>query len=470
MYGIIALMSRHKNLPSTSIFAQACLLSDGFHEAVRVDVVDGRISNILKSAKALEADVRIDMLLPALSNLHSHTFQRGMVGMTEMRGPNPDSFWTWREVMYRFVSQLSPDDVEAIAAQAFMEMQEAGFAAVAEFHYLHNDQSGLTYANAAEMSNRILAAASETGIGLTHLPVLYCFGGAGEKPLTGGQLRFGKTFDEFLSLTESAQETLRHNNSADCNSGVAPHSLRAVSPHIIMEAAKAFPDAPFHIHIAEQQQEVDEILDWLKARPVEWLLNSLPVNDCWCLIHATHLSDVEIDLLAASAAVVGLCPITEANLGDGIFRAPEFMKARGLFGIGTDSNVAICASGELRLLEYGQRLKYKARNVLAMTEGSTGLQLYKNALIGGARALGRQSGEIAVGAWADLVGLDTTNDQLCALSPEQVIDGFIFTENKNIITDLWSAGRHCVKQGQHIQRSAISKRYRNVMSKLSVKL
>ena len=470
MYAIIVIMSIHNNSPSSSIFARHCLLRDGFHANVHVDIVDGRISDIQKAVKAAEADVQVDILLPALSNLHSHTFQRGMAGMTEVRGPNPDSFWTWREVMYRFVSYLSPDDVEAIAAQAFMEMQEAGFAAVAEFHYLHNDQSGQAYANPTEMSNRILAAASDTGIGLTHLPVLYCFGGAGEKPLAGGQLRFGKTLDEFAALFESLRAALQQSNSADYNIGVAPHSLRAVSPQIMVEAAKAFSDVLLHIHIAEQQQEVDEILSWLKARPVEWLMNSMPVNDRWCLVHATHLSTVEINLVAASGAVVGLCPITEANLGDGIFSAPEFLSAKGTFGIGTDSNVAISACGELRMLEYGQRLKNKARNVMAIIEGSTGLQLYRKALIGGAKALNRPSGEISVGLWADLVALDTASDQLCALSPAQTIDGFIFSGDKDVITDLWSAGRHCVKQGQHIQRDTIAKRYRSVMTKLSAKL
>ncbi len=469
MYGNMTVMSTHINCPRTSIFARHCLIQDVFHSDVRVDVVDGRISHIEKATTASGAHVQTDMLLPALSNLHSHTFQRGMAGMTEGRGPHPDSFWTWREVMYRFVSHLSPDDVEAVAAQAFMEMQEAGFAAVAEFHYLHNDQWGQAYVNPAEMSNRILAAAAQTGIGLTHLPVLYCFGGAGEKPLTGGQLRFGKTLDEFVALTEFARATLLHDNSADCKIGVAPHSLRAVSPQILVQAASAFLDVPFHMHIAEQQHEVNEILDWLKARPVEWLMNMLPVDDHWCLVHATHLTEAEMNLLAGSGAVVGLCPNTEANLGDGIFGAVEFLSANGTFGIGTDSNVAISASGELRLLEYGQRLKKRARNVLAVAEGSTGLQIYKKALFGGAKALGRQSGEISVGSWADLLALDTKCDQLCALRPEQVIDGFVFAGDKNAITDLWSAGRHCIKQGQHIQRDFISKRYRSVMAKLSAK-
>jgi formiminoglutamate deiminase len=470
MYAINVIMSIHNNPPTAAIFARHCLLPTGWQADVRIETVGGKISAVFGAAEAQEGDVGVDCLLPALSNLHSHSFQRGMAGMTEMRGPGADSFWTWRDLMYRFVGVLSPDDIEAIAAQAFMEMQEAGYAAVAEFHYLHNDQGGAAYDDPAELSTRVMSAASLTGIGLTHLPVLYCFGGAGEKPLATSQLRFGKSLDQFAKLASGIASAMARDLSADCRMGVAPHSLRAVSPDILVNAAKIFSGLPFHIHIAEQVREVEEVVSWLKARPVEWLLNSLPLDDRWCLIHATHMTEVETQTAAKSGAVAGLCPITEANLGDGIFNGAEYFAAGGSFGVGTDSNVSISANGELRMLEYSQRLKLRVRNAMAVVEGSTGEQLYKAALKGGARALGRKSGEIVIGQWADLVALDGQSDHLCGLQPKQVVDGFVFASDHAAVTDLWSAGRHCVRHGRHVEREAVSARFRAVMARLAARL
>ena len=447
------------------IFSGHAWLPEGWSANVAVSVTDGRISAIEEAATPLPGDVRVPALLPALSNLHSHTFQRGMAGMSEVRGAASDSFWTWREVMYKFVDHLTPEDIEAIAAMAFVEMQESGFAAVAEFHYVHHQPGGKAYDHIAELSERIFAAARQTGIGLTHLPVLYAFGGAGEKPLAGGQSRFGNEFARYRHL----QEAIRTAVSAmpqDTVIGCAPHSLRAVNPAMLREAVAAFGDGPFHIHIAEQTKEVEDISAWLGARPVAWLMDNAPVGPNWCLIHATHMDESEIRRTAKSGAVAGLCPITESSLGDGIFNGLDWIGHGGSYGIGSDSNIRISAPLELATLEYSQRLKHRERNVMAAGPGSTGTALYAKALAGGAQALGRASGAIKTGLWADLVAIDTDHPALCALKPEQWLDGLIFAAPDGVVTNLWSAGRHSVMSGRHVARDVVEKSYRQAMRNL----
>jgi formimidoylglutamate deiminase len=447
------------------IFAGDALLPEGWFEDVAVNIADGRIVQVEMSASPVPGDIRVPALLPALSNLHSHTFQRGMAGMSEVRGAASDSFWTWREVMYKFVDHLTPEDIEAIAAMAFVEMQESGFAAVAEFHYVHHQPGGKAYDNVAELSERIFAAAQQTGIGLTHLPVLYAFGGAGEKPLAGGQSRFGNDFERYQRL----QEAIRTAATAMPNDmvvGCAPHSLRAVNPEMLHEVVAAFGHGPFHIHIAEQTKEVEDISAWLGARPVAWLMDNAPVGSNWCLIHATHMDEGETRRAAQSGAVAGLCPITESSLGDGIFNGLDWIGHSGNYGVGSDSNIRISAPLELATLEYSQRLKHRERNVMAGGPGSTGTALYSQALAGGAQALGRASGAIKTGLWADLVAIDTDHPALCALKPEQWLDGLIFAATDGVVTDLWSAGRHSVMSGRHVARDVVEKSYRQAMRNL----
>lgn len=459
-------MSIHKNEKGTIlIFAKKALLQTGWANNVRIAIEHGLISSVTPNSKATEKDVTIDTLLPALANLHSHSFQHAMAGMTEFRALGRDSFWTWRELMYRFVNRITPDQMQAIAALVFMEMQEAGYAAVGEFHYVHHQKGGEPYANMAEFSHQIYAAASTTGIGLTHLPVLYTYGGAGEVPLSEGQLRFGNTVDRFAQLRESARDGLRHLPS-DARLGMAPHSLRATSPKDLKRAVAQFDGGLIHIHIAEQPKEVQDIQSWLGARPVEWLLNNENVNSNWCLIHATHMTEDETVRMAKSGAVAGLCPITESNLGDGPFNGPSYLNAGGAFGVGSDSNVNISLTEELRTLEYSQRLRDVARNVLVVGEGSVGHTLYTGAAKGGAQALGRNAGEISVGRLADLVAIDSSAPALCALAPEQLLDGLVFASKDNVITDLWSAGRHSVRNGRHVAREQIIKNYRTAVAKL----
>ena len=447
------------------IFAKKALLPNGWENNVRIDVKEGRINSITVHSKAEADDSLVDTLLPSMANLHSHSFQRAMAGMTEYRAAGRDSFWTWRELMYRFMDRLEPEQIEAFAALTFMEMQEAGFASVAEFHYVHHQTGGTHYEDIAELSSRIFAGAQTSGIGLTHMPVLYTYGGAGETPLTQGQLRFGNNVADFEKLFDKAKSGLAHLPS-DTSIGVAPHSLRATSPEDIKQILALHSKGPVHMHIAEQPKEVDDVKAWLGARPMEWLLDNVDVNERWCLIHSTHMTKEETLKMAKSGAIAGLCPITESNLGDGIFNGIEYLNAGGRFGIGSDSNIHISMTQELKTLEYSQRLRDIARNVMVVGEGSVGHTLYTNALCGGAQALGRDCGEIAVGKFADLLAIDSTNASLCALSDKQLLDGLVFVAKDDVVTDLWSAGRHMVQGGRHVKREQIVQNFKASIAEL----
>ncbi|WP_171124587.1 MULTISPECIES: formimidoylglutamate deiminase [unclassified Ruegeria] len=446
-----------------SVHAKTALLGSDWVHDLWVKVENGRITQLQTGVAAKPDDVRVDVLLPALANLHSHAFQRAMAGMTEVRAAGRESFWTWRTLMYRFLDRLTPEQIQAIAALVYMEMQEAGYASVGEFHYVHNQPGGQPYDSPSELSQRIFAAASQTGIGLTHLPVLYTYGGVRQEPLTGGQLRFGNSTNQFLKLVEDCQKALPH---ADSVIGVAPHSLRATTVQDIRAVLDERPTGPVHMHIAEQVQEVSAVEAALGDRPLSWLLSNFDVDSRWCLIHATHMTDEETQRLARSEAVAGLCPITEANLGDGIFNGAEYISNRGRFGIGSDSNIRISLSEELRMLEYSQRLRDRARTIMVSPEGSVGHALYTGAACGGAQALAREGGEIAVGKLADLVAIDQSHPTLCALRDGQVLDGLCFAAADGLVTDLWSAGRHMVRQGRHIHRDQIIPAYREAIAEL----
>lgn len=451
------------------IFAKQAMLATGWAENVRINLGDGRITTVEADQRAQPSDTCADTVLPAIANLHSHSFQRAMAGMTEYRMAGKDSFWTWRDLMYRFTANLTPEHVEAIAGFVFLQMQEAGYASVGEFHYLHHQPGGTPYDDLGELSGRIAAAAAITGIGLTHLPVLYTYGGAGQVSLQAGQARFGNSVDRFNDLVARANQIAGHLPD-DCGVGIAPHSLRATSPEDLRAVLGAHDSVPIHIHIAEQPKEVADIAAWLGARPVEWLMDNTPVGPDWCLIHATHMTTSETLSLAKSGAVAGLCPVTEANLGDGPFNGPTYLNAGGAFGVGSDSNVLISLTEELRTLEYSQRLRDIARNVMVRGEGSVGHTLYTGAAQGGARALGRGTGQIAVGQLADLVAIDSQAPALCALRQDQLLDGLVFAAKDDVVTDLWSAGRHAVQSGRHIKRDEITAAYRAAMHSLMASL
>ena len=453
----------------STIHAKQARLPDGWARGLRLTIEDGTIAALTTDAAPAAGDARVDTLLPALGNLHSHAFQRAMAGMTEFRAEGHDSFWTWRELMYRFLDRLDPEQMGAIAALAFMEMQEAGFAAVGEFHYVHHQPGGGAYDDVGELSKRVFAAADLTGIGLTHLPVLYTYGGAGRAPLTGGQARFGNDVARFLDLVAAARDGLEP-LPPDARVGIAPHSLRATAPDDLQEVLAAEASGPIHVHVAEQPKEVADVEAWLGARPVAWLLENVAVDATWCLIHATHMTAAETTAMAKSGAVAGLCPITEANLGDGPFNGPDYLGAGGAFGVGSDSNVRVSMVEELRTLEYSQRLRDLARNVLCVGEGSVGAGLYLAAARGGAQALGRESGAIAEGCLADLVAVDGTAPALCALDGDRLLDGLVFAAGDAVVRDVWSAGRHRVQGGRHVARDRIVADYRAAMSSLLASL
>ena len=444
-----------------TLWAKNALLENGWANSVQIDIENGKIVNLHQNSEP--QGFKANILIPAPSNLHSHTFQRAMAGMTEAKGNPTDSFWTWRKLMYQFLDILTPEDIEIIATYAMMEMAESGFAAVAEFHYIHNGKNGVRYSNPAEMTDRIAAAGAETGIGLTHLPVLYSQGGIDGRNLEGGQKRFETNIADIeYQLSKFSSEKIFD----DWNFGVAPHSLRAISKNELTEIIKLFPKNPIHIHIAEQIGEIEEIKNGYGKRPVEWLFDNHNIDDRWCLIHATHLTELETKNIAKSSAVVGLCPITESSLGDGIFNGALFAKENGSFGFGTDSNIQIDLRAEMRTFEYSQRLKHQARAVLASETKSTGRVLHEQANNSSAKALGRKSGKIALGYYADIAELPIGNPDLESLTDDMALDAWIFSSNSAAIENLWSAGRHIVKNKTHVKREKIKENYMRTIKKI----
>ncbi len=442
----------------------SALLPDGWARNVRVELAGGRVARLQRGVDAQGRDERAKVALPGMPNVHSHAFQRGMAGLTEYRGPAADNFWSWRELMYRFCARMTPEDLEAVSAMAFVEMLETGFTRVGEFHYVHHDPAGMPYADLGEMTRRVAAAAAETGIGLTLLPVFYAHAGFGGQPPNAGQRRFINDVETFAKLLEAAHGAVRP--LPDGNVGVAPHSLRAVTPEELREVVKLAPAGPIHIHAAEQVKEVEDCVAWSGKRPVEWLLDNVSLNDRWCLIHATHMTAAEIARLGASGAVAGFCPVTEANLGDGIAPAAQLLAAGGVFGIGTDSNVAISVRDELRQLEYAQRLRDRARNVIAGVAPSTGRTLFDGALRGGSRALGQQGAGIVEGAAADFFTLDADSPALVEREGDALLDSLIFGGGQAAIDGVWRAGRKVVTRGAHHAREAVMRRYRVALARL----
>ncbi|HWA91321.1 MAG TPA: formimidoylglutamate deiminase [Rhizomicrobium sp.] len=440
-------------------FAEA-LLPQGWARDVRLTLAEGNIARISTGVARAGDDDAHGAAVPGLPNLHSHAFQRGMAGLAETRGPASDSFWTWREIMYRFVERLDPDTFEAIAAMAYAEMLESGFTRVGEFHYLHRARDGGAYANIGEMAARVAAAADATGIGLTLLPVFYAHSGFGGQPPKPTQRRFIHDIDTYAKLLDASRSAAA--SLGDAVVGVAPHSLRAVTAEELSWVATLA--EPIHIHIAEQMREVEDCVAWSGKRPVEWLFDNAEIDARWCLVHATHMTEYETAAVAQSGAVAGLCPITEANLGDGLFPATAFLNAGGGIGVGSDSNVLIDAAEELRLFEYGQRLVLRARNVLAPGEGaSTGAALYRAALAGGAQALGADGGAIREGASADIVSLDRANAALIGRDGDALLDAWIFAARGGAVDSVWRRGRKVVAQGRHVARDAIAARYRKAL-------
>lgn len=440
-----------------AIWFETALTPEGWRDGVRVTVADGCIADVEKG-KLQPGDERYAIGLPGMPNLHSHGFQRGMAGLTGER-KGAEDFWSWRDVMYRFVERLDPDDIAAITAQAYAEMLESGFTHVGEFHYLHNDRHGARYTDPAETGGAIAAAAETSGIGLTLLPVFYAHADFGGAEPGEGQQRFLSDRDSYAALHEASRGKLRQGDRL----GVAAHSLRAVTPEEL-KAIIALGDGPIHIHIAEQTREVEACVEWSGQRPVEWLLDHAEVDARWCCVHATHMTDGETDALARSGAVAGLCPITEADLGDGLFPARRFLAAGGAFGVGSDSNVLIDAAGELRLLEYGQRLRDRGRNLLTgEAQPSVGRTLFDGASKGGALSLGVPAG-IAAGSPADMISLDAAHPSLAERTGNAILDSWIFAGAP--VDCVWRRGDRVVSGGRHLRHEEIADRYRAALRKV----
>jgi len=460
-------------MPDTSYLFDHALLAAGWARDVRIDVSEGTITRVTVDAPRQDPRDKgarhvAGLAIPGMPNLHCHAFQRGMAGLAERRGPAHDSFWhdsfwTWREVMYRFLARLTPDDAEAIAAFAYMQMLEAGFTAVGEFHYLHHDIDGRAYADIGEMAARIAAAAGAAGIGLTLLPALYIYGGFGGAAPNEGQKRFLNDPDRYAALLARAQAIVQV--LPDARVGIAPHSLRAVTPQALRDAVAAHGNGPIHIHAAEQTKEVADCIAALGATPVAWLLDHAGVDRRWCLIHATHMTADETERLAHCGAVAGLCPLTEGSLGDGIFNGAEFFQLGGRFGVGSDSNIEIGAAVELRMLEYSQRLRRHTRNVFAHDGESTGTRIYLEALQGGAQALGRSIGAIAPGRRADIVVLDAGYPDVSRI--ESALDAYVFVAGEKLVQHTIVGGELVVADGWHVRHDAITARYRKTMDRLT---
>jgi formimidoylglutamate deiminase len=450
----------------TALFAESALLPEGWARDVRIELdPSGDIAAVAAGATPGAATRLTGPVLPGMPNLHSHAFQRAMAGLAEIGEGESGSFWSWRAVMYRFANLVGPDEVEAIAAQLYVEMLKAGYTAVCEFHYLHHDCDGTPYADPAELSWRVGAAACQAGIGLTHLPVLYCRGDFGGLPAEDGQRRFLNAPEAVLDLAERLAKAWGGDRQRRI--GVAPHSLRAVAPDelaaLIAGASALDPTAPIHIHIAEQLKEVRACESWCGRRPVAWLLDHAPVDPRWCLIHATHADADELAGIAATGAAIGLCPSTEGNLGDGIFDLTRYLQMRGLWGIGTDSHVSVSPVEELRWLEYGQRLVRHRRNLASADGQSTGAMLWRAALDGGARAAGRGIGRIEAGARADFVVLDRDHPLLWGKTHDRILDALVFAGNAPLVRDVMVGGIWRIEAGRHAREEEIAASYRRAL-------
>jgi formimidoylglutamate deiminase len=472
-----------------ALFARHALLPDGWRRdvllawdergsltAVEPDAASPAGSKQAAQVARVARVAQVEYVLPGMVNLHSHAFQRALGGLTERASSASagatDSFWTWRELMYSFAGRITPDQIEAIAAQLYAECLRHGYTAVCEFHYLHRDPAGEPYARPAETAERIAGAARQAGIGLTLLPVMYAHAGFNEQPLSPAQRRFRSDPDFVLRLVE-ALAPLR---GPQLEVGAAPHSLRAVSLAQLRALAQALPvGRPLHIHVAEQPLEVRQCLDATGCRPVDYLLDHIDVDARWCLVHATHLSASEIARLAASGAVAGLCPTTEANLGDGLFPFEAYLGTGGRFGIGSDSHVSQSPVEELRWLEYGQRLLHGRRNVAVIehkhdgdqeSERDVGAVLWQRALRGGAQAAGRSLGALQPGRRADLLVLDADHPNLDAVDGPDVLGRFLFCGNDNLVRDVLAGGRWVVRGGRHVDGNGIARRYNTAVRAL----
>jgi formimidoylglutamate deiminase len=454
------------------LYAENILLEDGWATQQTITIKQGVITAI-ETGPSEGAEIAKGAVIPGMVNCHSHAFQRAFAGFSEQGSEGKDSFWTWRKIMYQFLAQLTEVDAKSIATQLYIEMLKMGYTRVAEFHYLHHDIDGCTYknnsANLATMAHAIFSAAKESGIGLTLLPVLYQHSGFGKKAATEGQKRFINSTEQFNQLVSDCFALSA--SFSNSNVGIAPHSLRAVDKTSLLCAVKHVRQldgqAPIHIHIAEQQQEVDDCLAYYGKRPVQWLLDNVTLDRHWCLIHATHINQSERQGMIAAKAIAGICPTTEANLGDGIFPTTEFLAEQGTIAIGSDSHISVNPIEELRWLEYAQRLIKQQRAILANEhEASVGQNLWQQAALGGAQSTNSNTGCLAVGKQADLLVLNSEHTKLFANAPRHILDSMIFASQQNPVHDVMVNGVWHIRAGQHAQQQKASRAFAELLQRL----
>ncbi|PHR62588.1 MAG: formimidoylglutamate deiminase [Robiginitomaculum sp.] len=463
-------------IPATSsLFGAQVLLADGWAKNVRISWDKaGLVYKIEPEATLGRNETRAEILIPGMANLHCHSFQRAMAAMAEFCHSQTDSFWSWRDLMYRFVAHLTPQDVGGIAAFVYMQMLQNGFTSIGEFHYLHHQRDGTPYDDPAEMANQVIVGAKTAGIELTLLPVFYAHSNFGDIAPIPSQKRFVHDVEAYQNLIEH----LRQNNPG-LTVGIAPHSMRAANPAQILDLLTANPNGPVHIHVAEQLVEVEACQNHLGARPVQYLLEHLEIDARWCLVHATHMDASEINGLATSGAVAGLCPITEANLGDGIFEGPQYLQASGRYGIGSDSCVRIDLCEELRLLEYSQRLRDQARVRMAPVGQHVGASMYRQAASGGAQALGQTLGQspdgqpvgtIAPGNPASFVELDSQHPDLHSRKADAILDGWIFSAGRQAISNVWVKGSQVITNKKHVNIIELTMNYNSILMQLLTRM
>ena len=458
-------MNRDQQHQRQSLFARHALLPQGWAENVRLQWDEaGNLSAVTSGVMPESVEARATWVVPGMTNLHSHAFQRAMAGMTEIAGDSKDSFWTWRDLMYRYALHITPEQIQAIAAQLYAECLRHGYTGVCEFHYLHRDPAGAFYAHPEEMAARVIAAAHQTGIGITMLPVLYSYADFGAQALRDDQRRFATDVNDILHLIQR----LEPQRNWQTEVGVAPHSLRAASITQIQDVLQGLPAGrPVHIHIAEQMREVNACLAATGKRPVQLLADSGMLDQRWCLVHATHMNQDEVRAVAASGAVAGICTTTEGNLGDGFFDLPDYINAQGRFGIGSDSHVSQSPVEELRWLEYGQRLRLQGRNIASHAQQRRiGDFLWQTALQGGAQASARMVGKLAAGYRADMLVLDEAHPNLAEISSDDVLNTWIFSGNDNLVRDVYVGGRQVVTDGRHYHQADIQTAYTDCMRQL----
>jgi len=450
------------------LHAKRILLAGGWQKDQTLTIEQGVITAI--EAGAVLGAQSVGTVIPGMVNCHSHAFQRAFAGFSEQGSEGQDSFWTWRKIMYKFLGQLSAENAKVIATQLYIEMVKMGYTRVAEFHYLHHDIDGSNYPELAEMAKALFKASEDAGIGLTLLPVLYRFSGFGEQAANEGQKRFINSIDQFNQLVSDCFAL--SNDYPNSNVGIAPHSLRAVDLASLQSAVAHVREldnkAPVHIHIAEQQQEVDDCIAHTGKRPVQWLLDNMQLDKHWCLIHATHIDEHERKGIVKTQAIAGICPTTEANLGDGIFPTTEFLAEQGTLAIGSDSHISVNPVEELRWLEYAQRLIKQQRAVLAeQQELSVGRNLWQKAALGGAQSTNSNTGELAIGKQADLLVLDESQLQLFAHSEQHLLDSLIFASQSNSVNDVMVNGQWVVRNKQHPLEQSSHQAFSQLLAKLS---